>query len=357
MTAFAELDLDIADCTCAYCRDHGVDKSAGGAAHARRTAARPLLRAAATTATTAMLAVGGGVAALIAAPAASAEPVPAHAGWDGQRYWFRSDGEWRWTTHYDIYLRHIGSGGAGGGASATGGGIRQGWDGQRYWFRSNGEWRCTTHYDVYLRYTGGGSASSGSTPTAGGITWGWDGQRYWFRKNGAWRWTTHYDVYLTYAGYAHPAPGPGPGDPDSDPRPSPTPSPGQPSPVPFPGAGGIEAAIGFAEAQLGKPYVWGGNGPFGYDCSGLVQQAFFRAGVKLPRVAADQYRATTPISPSQMRRGDLIFWSSSSRSSGIHHVAIYLGGSRYIEAPHRGADVRISVLSTGYYPGFFGRVS
>ncbi|RAG83897.1 hypothetical protein DN069_20045, partial [Streptacidiphilus pinicola] len=109
-------------------------------------------------------------------------------------------------------------------------------------------------------------------------------------------------------------------------------------------------------AQLGKPYVWGGNGPYGYDCSGLVQQAFFRAGITLPRVAAEQYRATTPIPPNRLRRGDLIFWSSSSRSSGIHHVAIYLGGGRYIEAPHRGADVRISVLSTGYYPDFFGRV-
>jgi hypothetical protein len=299
MTAFAELDLDIADCTCAYCRDHGADESPDVPAHDRRIPARPLLRAAATTA---MLAVGGGVA-LMAAPAASAEPAPAHAGWDGHRYWFRSNGEWRWTTHYVIYLRHIGSGGAGGGASAAGGDIRQGWDGQRYWFRKNGEWR----------------------------------------------WTTHYDIYLRYAGYAHPTPGPGPGDP------SPTPSPGQPSPVP--GVVGIEAAIGFAEAQLGKPYVWGGNGPYGYDCSGLVQQAFFRAGVQLPRVAADQYRATSPISPGELRRGDLIFWSSSSRSSGIHHVAIYLGGGRYIEAPHPGADVRISVLSTGYYPGFFGRVS
>jgi cell wall-associated NlpC family hydrolase len=118
----------------------------------------------------------------------------------------------------------------------------------------------------------------------------------------------------------------------------------------------VEVAIGFAEAQLGKPYVWGGDGPYGYDCSGLVQQAFLRAGVLLPRVAAEQYRATTPIAPSRLRRGDLIFWSSSSRSSGIHHVAIYLGGGRYIEAPHPGADVRISVLSSGYYPDFFGRV-
>ncbi|WP_037607193.1 C40 family peptidase [Streptacidiphilus rugosus] len=333
MTAFAE--LDISDCTCAPCRAHG--RAASPTASEPRHHTRPLVRAAATTA---MLAVGGG-AALMTAPTANAEPAPAHAGWDGHRYWFKSDGQWRWTTHYDVYLRHAGSGDSG----TTTGAIRQGWDGQRYWFRKNGEWRWTTHYDIYLTYVGGGS---GSTQTAGGITWGWDGQRYWFRKNGEWRWTTHYDIYLRYAGASHPNPGPGPGDPGSG-KP-PTPPPGQ-------GVGTLESAISFAEAQLGKPYVWGGNGPYGYDCSGLVQQAYYRADVRLPRVAADQYRATTPIAASQLRRGDLIFWSSSSRASGIHHVAIYLGSGRYIEAPHPGADVRISVLSTGYYPTQFGRVS
>ncbi|WP_052433890.1 C40 family peptidase [Streptacidiphilus melanogenes] len=300
MTAFAELDLDIAvcTCTCAYCRDHRTTARttpggpSGGPARGRRSPARPVFRAAATTA---MLAVGGG-AALIAAPAASAEPASAHAGWDGERYWFHAGGEWRWTTHYDVYLRRTGHGGDSGGAR-----------------------------------------------TSGGIRQGWDGHRYWFRKNGEWRWTTHYAVYLKHAGHGHPAPAPGPGDP-------------HPAPLPGPVAGGLEAAIGFAESQLGKPYLWGGDGPYGYDCSGLVQQAFFRAGIKLPRVAAAQYRATTPVAPGRLRRGDLIFWSSSSRSSGIHHVAIYLGGGRYIEAPHRGADVRISVLSRGYYPDFFGRV-
>ncbi|MEY9848116.1 cell wall-associated NlpC family hydrolase [Streptacidiphilus sp. BW17] len=261
---------------------------------------RPLARAAATTA---MLAVGGGVA-LISAPAAHADPAPAHAGWDGSRYWFRANGEWRWTSHYDIYLRHSSGGGSGGGAAATSGGIRQGWDGHRYWFRKNGEWR----------------------------------------------WTTHYDIYLAHVGSAHPSPSPSP-----NPTPSPSPTP-EPNPAPGPSAGSLEAAIRYAEAQLGKPYVWGGNGPYGFDCSGLVQQAYQRAGVSLPRVAADQYRATTPITASRLRRGDLVFWSSSSRASGIHHVAIYLGGGRYIEAPHPGADVRISVLSTGYYPTQFGRV-
>ncbi|PYC80509.1 hypothetical protein C7C46_12480 [Streptomyces tateyamensis] len=117
----------------------------------------------------------------------------------------------------------------------------------------------------------------------------------------------------------------------------------------------MESAIQFATGQLGKPYVWGGDGPDGYDCSGLVQQAYRRAGIELPRVADDQYLATTPVSPGQLRRGDLIFWSSNGRVSGIHHVAIYLGDNRYIEAPHAGAKVRISVLSSGYFPTHLGR--
>ncbi|MBF9071411.1 C40 family peptidase [Streptacidiphilus fuscans] len=294
-TAFAELDTT--GCTCVHCRAHSARTAPAAPKPPATPHMGPLARAAATTA---MLAVGGG-AALISAPAAHAEPAPAHAGWDGSRYWFRANGEWRWTSHYDIYLRHSSGGGSGSGTAATGGGIRQGWDGHRYWFRKNGEWR----------------------------------------------WTTHYAIYLAHIGTGHPSPSP---------TPTPTPNP-SPAPAPGPSVGNLEAAIGYAEAQLGKPYVWGGNGPYGFDCSGLVQQAYRRAGISLPRVAADQYRATSPITASQLRRGDLVFWSSSSRASGIHHVAIYLGGGRYIEAPHPGADVRISVLSTGYYPTQFGRVS
>lgn len=113
--------------------------------------------------------------------------------------------------------------------------------------------------------------------------------------------------------------------------------------------------IGYALAQLGKPYVWGGDGPSGYDCSGLVQQAFRRAGVALPRVADDQYAATTPIAQDRLRRGDLLFWSDSGRASGIHHVGIYLGGGKFVEAPRPGKTVRVSTISSGFRPTHFGR--
>ncbi len=167
---------------------------------------------------------------------------------------------------------------------------------------------------------------------------GWDGSRYWFQNEaGEWRYTAYYDTYVSRTS-GRPA------------------QPSQPTqPAPPQQSGNYEAAINYALAQLGKPYIWGGNGPTGYDCSGLVQQAYRRSGVELPRVANDQYAATTPITPSQLRRGDLIFWSDSSRASGIHHVAIYLGNNQYVEAPRPGTNVRLSTLNSGYYPTHMGR--
>ncbi|MFB8198501.1 C40 family peptidase, partial [Kitasatospora purpeofusca] len=159
--------------------------------------------------------------------------------------------------------------------------------------------------------------------------------RYWFKNaRGEWRWTSHYDIYLDRTGRS------GGGTPAQDQAPS---------------SDRAESVIGYALAQLGKPYVWGGDGPTGYDCSGLVQQAFRRAGVELPRVADDQYAATTPITQDRLRRGDLLFWSDSGRASGIHHVGIYLGGGKFVEAPRPGKTVRVSVISSGFRPTHFGR--
>jgi len=210
-----------------------------------------------------------------------------------------------------------------------------GWDGSRYWFKNSaGAWRWTTHQGIYLARTGDGmNPSSGGDGSDSDIQQGWDGSRYWFKNSaGAWRWTTHHSIYLARTSGRTPAP------PPSKQR-----------------GGTYEAAIDYALAQVGKPYVWGGNGPDGFDCSGLVQQAYRRVGTELPRVADDQYVATTSISPDELRRGDLIFWSNSSRASGIHHVAIYLGGGTYVEAPRPGKNVRISMLSNGYRPTHFGR--
>ncbi|MER7756722.1 C40 family peptidase [Kitasatospora sp. NPDC097643] len=275
---------------------------------------------------------------------AAAEPAPAHAGWDGSRYWFKnSQGQWRWTTHYDVYVARTsgGSSAASGTTNSSSGGIKQGWDGSRYWFRnSKGEWRWTTHYDVYVaRTSGGSSAASGTTnSSSGGIKQGWDGSRYWFKNSkGEWRWTTHYDVYVARTGGGSSS---GAGS-SADAVVAANPD--------------VETAVQFALAQLGKPFEIAGNGPDGYDCSGLVQQAFRRGGIDLPRVANDQYAATTPVTAGQLRRGDLLFWSPDGTARGIEHVAIYLGNNQYVEAARPGTLIRISGISSGYYPAYMGR--
>ncbi|MEV4501258.1 C40 family peptidase [Streptomyces klenkii] len=117
----------------------------------------------------------------------------------------------------------------------------------------------------------------------------------------------------------------------------------------------LEPAIRYALAHLGDPFAMGGAGPRRWDCSGLVQQAYRRAGVRLPRIAADQYRATKRIGRRVLRRGDLVFWSRNGRASGVHHVAVYLGGERYVEAPRPGLKVRVSTFGR-YRPNAYGRV-
>ncbi|WP_371494239.1 C40 family peptidase [Kitasatospora sp. NBC_00374] len=255
-----------------------------GPGRARRIVRRVGL-AAAVLAGASAISLGGAVG-------ASAEPAPAHSGWDGSKYWFKnSAGAWRWTTHYDVYLSRIGGGTGSSGGSGSGG-IKQGWDGSKYWFKNSaGAWRWTTHYDVYLSRIGGGTGSSGSSGSGGSSA----------------------------------------------------------------AAGSYEAAVQFALGEVGLPFIWGGNGPDGYDCSGLVQQAYRRAGVSLPRVANDQYAATTPISSSSLRRGDLLFWSVTGKAADIEHVAIYLGNNQYVEAARPGTKIRISTLSSGYYPTHLGR--
>ncbi len=116
-----------------------------------------------------------------------------------------------------------------------------------------------------------------------------------------------------------------------------------------------ETAIHFALAHLGDRYVFGANGPHRWDCSALVQQAYRRAGVRLPRVAAAQYRAAVPIRRSQLRRGDLVFWTTNGRSSGIHHVAVYIGRGRYVEAPSPGRRVQVSSFARAR-PTMYARV-
>ncbi|WP_226360988.1 C40 family peptidase [Pseudonocardia sp. ICBG1142] len=124
--------------------------------------------------------------------------------------------------------------------------------------------------------------------------------------------------------------------------------------APAPGGGGsAEAGAGghaveFAHAQLGKPYVWGATGPDEYDCSGLTMQAWKAAGVQIPRVSRDQTKAGQQVPREQTQPGDLVFWSSNGAESGVHHVALSLGGNQIVEAPESGTPVRIRELGGSY---------
>jgi cell wall-associated NlpC family hydrolase len=109
---------------------------------------------------------------------------------------------------------------------------------------------------------------------------------------------------------------------------------GPPPPV----SGGASAAVSTAEAQIGKPYVYGGSGPDSFDCSGLVMYAWAAGGVSLSHSAQEQYYETTRVSTSNLQPGDIVFFGSST--SDIGHDAIYVGGGMMVEAPHTGLDVR-----------------
>jgi peptidoglycan DL-endopeptidase CwlO len=107
-----------------------------------------------------------------------------------------------------------------------------------------------------------------------------------------------------------------------------------------PATGSAGAAVKYAYAQLGKPYVWGGAGPNSFDCSGLTMQAWNAAGVSLPHNAAMQQSDIPAVSLSALQPGDLIFFGSPA-----FHVGIYVGGGNMIQAPHTGADVEVTPVS------------
>jgi cell wall-associated NlpC family hydrolase len=93
-----------------------------------------------------------------------------------------------------------------------------------------------------------------------------------------------------------------------------------------------------AESVLGAPYRYGGRGPTGFDCSGLVQYSFARAGIHgLPRSAEALELAASPVELGRIRPGDLLFFRLDR--SKTTHVAIYVGGRSFVHAPSRGKRV------------------
>ncbi|MFG2072604.1 C40 family peptidase [Nonomuraea maritima] len=108
-----------------------------------------------------------------------------------------------------------------------------------------------------------------------------------------------------------------------------------------PASGNAASVLRFAFAQVGKPYVFGGTGPGGYDCSGLTQRAWAAAGVSLPRTTWQQWAwgASRRVSLDDLQPGDLIF------SEGLGHVSIYAGNGQIVHAPQTGDVVKVVRLS------------
>jgi cell wall-associated NlpC family hydrolase len=103
-------------------------------------------------------------------------------------------------------------------------------------------------------------------------------------------------------------------------------------------------AAALAQRLIGIPYQASGSSPTsGFDCSGLVYFVYQRLGVQLPRSSFGQVQSGTAVAREQLRPGDLVFFADSS------HVGLYIGGGRFVHAPHTGARVQIASLDDGWY--------
>lgn len=110
-------------------------------------------------------------------------------------------------------------------------------------------------------------------------------------------------------------------------------------------------AVAFAKAQLGKPYVFGAEGPHSFDCSGLTQAAWKAAGISIPRTSQAQAASLVRVPVSKVQIGDLVIYKP-----GNGHVAIYIGGGKIIEAPRPGKSVQTAPFRTGWYADNFRMV-
>ncbi|MGW3283893.1 NlpC/P60 family protein [Streptomyces sp. NPDC001002] len=100
-------------------------------------------------------------------------------------------------------------------------------------------------------------------------------------------------------------------------------------------------AIAYAERQLGKPYVWGAEGPNSFDCSGLTSASWLAAGVTIPRTSELQWSQLPHVPTSAMRPGDLVIYFSDAS-----HVALYIGNGKIISAPRPGRVIYISPVAS-----------
>ena len=111
------------------------------------------------------------------------------------------------------------------------------------------------------------------------------------------------------------------------------------------------AAAASALDMLGRPYRYGGDTPKGFDCSGLVQYSYARAGVKVARSTEAQRKDTEPVPPKKLKKGDLLFFDQDGRK--YSHVGIYLGDNWFVHAPSGGKNVRKDSLADPFWSKHF----
>lgn len=108
-----------------------------------------------------------------------------------------------------------------------------------------------------------------------------------------------------------------------------------------------EQLIASAKAFMGVPYVWGGETPDGFDCSGFTQYVMKQNGISLPRTAAEQFEVGTPVNKTDLKIGDLVFFTTYK--PGASHVGFYMGDGNFIHASSAQKKVGISSLADDYY--------
>ncbi|MGC9129050.1 MAG: C40 family peptidase [Acidithiobacillus sp.] len=110
----------------------------------------------------------------------------------------------------------------------------------------------------------------------------------------------------------------------------------------------LDTVLVNAIAQIGKPYVWGGESRSeGFDCSGLIQYVLSQAGVEVPRTAAAQAAALPAVPMSRIQKGDLLFFNTLGRP--YSHVGIYIGGDQFVSALNRRAGITVQSLRNPYW--------
>ena len=119
-----------------------------------------------------------------------------------------------------------------------------------------------------------------------------------------------------------------------------------------PRSGPGNAAARYALNQIGVPYRYGGSGTSGFDCSGLVQYAWSRAGRSIPRTTKDQFKRLSAVERNELKAGDLLFFRIDGT---ISHVGLYLGDDQFVHAPSSGRTVTTASLDSDFYRDRFVR--